>query len=76
MMHKLVLPMLTILVIASLAGCGLFRRGNAPPEAPGACKEVRRECDSCSKGGFLGSRHIHSDCSETCDLICGREPGY
>lgn len=40
------------------------------------CRELRLECDSCSEGGILGSKHIHSDCSVTCDMICGRKEGY
>lgn len=76
MMRPHILTIVVLIAVMSVAGCALFRRGNSLPEAPGACKEVRLECDSCNKNGILGSRHIHSDCSETCDMICGRREGY
>ncbi len=56
----------------------------APPQAtprPGAagpvCQESIGSCDrSCDDHGFLGARHVHADCSRTCDLICGNREGY
>jgi len=57
----------------------------APPPAtprPGAaagpvCHEHIDSCDrSCDDHGILGARHVHADCSRTCDLICGNREGY
>jgi hypothetical protein len=59
-----------------LLACGSCARKPEPPLEPGTCRETRYECDSCSSGGILGSRHIHKDCSVTCDMICGRKEGY
>jgi hypothetical protein len=59
-----------------LAVCGACARKPEPPLEPGTCREIRYECDSCSKDGILGSRHIRKDCSVTCDMICGRKEGY
>jgi len=56
--------------------CAACARKPEPPPEPGTCRETRYECDSCSKNGILGSRHIHKDCSVTCDMICGRKEGY
>jgi len=57
----------------------------APPPAtprPGGkvgaiCQEHIDSCDrSCDDRGILGARHVHADCSRTCDLICGNREGY
>jgi hypothetical protein len=56
--------------------CMSCARKTEPPLEPGRCHETRYECDSCSKDGILGSRHVHNDCSVTCDMICGRKNGY
>lgn len=45
--------------------------------APPACRERYEDCErSCDLNGILGARHVHADCSVTCDLICGRREGY
>ena len=49
----------------------------ASTPAPGACRERYEDCErSCDVNGILGARHVHADCSVTCDLICGRREGY
>jgi hypothetical protein len=55
----------------------------APPlSIPGAmagpiCREHIDSCDrSCDDHGILGARHVHADCSRTCDMICGNREGY
>jgi hypothetical protein len=57
----------------------------APPQATprsdgiagAACRENIGSCDrSCDDHGILGARHVHADCSRTCDLICGNREGY
>jgi len=63
-------------VLLYAIACGSCARKPEPPLEPGTCREIRYECDSCSSGGILGSRHVHKDCSVTCDMICGRKNGY
>lgn len=47
------------------------------PTPQGACHEHYEDCDrSCDVDGILGARHVHADCSVTCDMICGRREGY
>jgi len=42
-----------------------------------ACRERIEPCErSCDVDGILGARHVHPDCSVTCDMICGRREGY
>jgi hypothetical protein len=42
-----------------------------------ACRERVESCErSCDVNGILGARHVHTDCSVTCDMICGRREGY
>jgi hypothetical protein len=42
-----------------------------------ACRERTEPCErSCDVDGILGARHVHPDCSVTCDMICGRREGY
>jgi len=55
----------------------------APPFTPRPgprgpiCQESIGSCDrSCDDHGILGARHVHADCSRTCDLICGNREGY
>lgn len=54
--------------------------GPPPPAATAtgpACLDHIDVCDkSCDDHGVLGARHIHADCSRTCDLICGGREGY
>ena len=46
-------------------------------QSPAACRERVENCErSCDVDGILGARHIHPDCSVTCDMICGRREGY
>jgi len=46
-------------------------------QSPPACRERIEPCErSCDVGGILGARHVHGDCSVTCDMICGRREGY
>jgi hypothetical protein len=54
-----------------------------PPSTPRpavggpVCREHIDVCDrSCDDHGILGARHVHADCSRTCDLICGNREGY
>ncbi|HEV2549788.1 MAG TPA: hypothetical protein VGU20_20910 [Stellaceae bacterium] len=50
--------------------------GSAAPSGP-RCVEHIGPCDgSCDNHGILGARHIHADCSRTCDLICADREGY
>ena len=42
-----------------------------------ACHERIESCErSCDVNGILGARHVHPDCSVTCDMVCGRREGY
>ena len=42
-----------------------------------ACRERIESCErSCDVDGILGARHVHPDCSVTCDMVCGRREGY
>lgn len=77
-MRPYVSPLVVLVLVAGIYGCAPAHKPPPPSPAPDAksCKETRLECDSCSKGGILGSRHIHTDCSESCDLICGQKEGY
>jgi hypothetical protein len=46
-------------------------------QSPLACRERIENCErSCDVNGILGARHVHPDCSVTCDMICGRREGY
>jgi hypothetical protein len=46
-------------------------------QTPTPCHERYENCDrSCDVNGILGSRHVHPDCSVTCDMICGGREGY
>jgi hypothetical protein len=46
-------------------------------QSPRACTERVENCErSCDVGGILGARHVHPDCSVTCDMVCGRREGY
>ena len=75
MMGRAALRRVSMLFLCALA-CNACARKPEPPLEAGTCRETRYECDSCSKNGILGSRHVHADCSVTCDQICGRSPGY
>ena len=75
MIKRAALQRVSILFFCALAVSTCARKPE-PPLEPGTCRETRYECDSCSKNGILGSRHIHKDCSVTCDMICGRNEGY
>lgn len=72
-MRRFVMLVCLVALTGGAVGCGLHK--STPPQ-PGQCQERRLECDSCSKEGILGARHIHPDCTETCDMICGRREGY
>lgn len=46
-------------------------------QSPPACRERIESCErSCDVDGILGARHVHPDCSVTCDMVCGRREGY
>jgi hypothetical protein len=46
-------------------------------QSPPACHERIENCErSCDVDGILGARHVHPDCSVTCDMVCGRREGY
>ena len=46
-------------------------------QSTAACRERVEPCErSCDVDGILGARHVHTDCSVTCDMICGRREGY
>jgi hypothetical protein len=46
-------------------------------QPPPACRERIESCErSCDVDGILGARHVHPDCSVTCDMVCGRREGY
>ena len=46
-------------------------------QSPPACRERVENCErSCDVDGILGARHVHPDCSVTCDMVCGRREGY
>jgi hypothetical protein len=46
-------------------------------QSPAACRERIEPCErSCDVDGILGARHVHGDCSVTCDMVCGRREGY
>jgi hypothetical protein len=65
-----------IVISLLIAACAACSHKPPPPTVGGACKDTRYECDSCSSSGILGSRHIHTDCTVSCDMICGRKEGY
>lgn len=55
----------------------------SPAPVPGAaaagpvCVDHIDNCDrGCDDRGILGARHVHADCSRSCDLICGNREGY
>ena len=51
-------------------------RGAVLPTGP-ICVDHIEPCDgSCDNHGVLGARHIHADCSRSCDLICADREGY
>jgi hypothetical protein len=44
---------------------------------PPQCRERIESCErNCDVDGILGARHVHPDCSVTCDMVCGRREGY
>ena len=52
-------------------------RAQGTSQSPPACRERIENCErSCDVNGILGARHVHADCSVTCDMVCGRREGY
>lgn len=49
----------------------------AAPSSGPICVDHIDNCDrGCDDHGILGARHVHADCSRSCDLICGNREGY